>query len=52
VIENKSEGESFSRSRELVRGFGWNAFGGDLPVILLLIGFNIASSLILLPLAD
>ena len=52
VLENKSAGESFSRSRELVRGFGWNVFGVIVLVVLLLIGFNILLSIILTPLAD
>jgi hypothetical protein len=52
VLENKSAGESFTRSRELVRGFGWNVFGVIVLVVLLLIGFNIALSIILTPLAD
>jgi hypothetical protein len=52
VLENKSAGEAFSRSRELVRGFGWNVFGVIVLVVLLLIGFNIALSIILTPLAD
>ena len=52
VLENKSAGESFTRSRELVRGFGWNVFGVIVLVVLLLIGFNIVLSIILTPLAD
>jgi hypothetical protein len=52
VLENKSAGESFSRSRELVRGHGWGVFGVIVLMILLLIGFQIVLSLILSPLAD
>jgi hypothetical protein len=52
VLENKSAGESFSRSRELVRGYGWSVFGVIVLVILLLIGFQIVLGLILTPLAD
>jgi hypothetical protein len=52
VLENKSAGESFSRSRELVRGYGWGVFGVIVLTILLLIGFQIVLSLILSPLAD
>lgn len=52
VLENKSAGESFGRSRELVRGYGWGVFGVILLTILLLIGFQIVLSLILTPLAD
>ncbi len=52
VLEGKSAGESFSRSRELVKGNGWGVFGVIVLVILLLIGFEIVLSLILTPLAD
>ena len=52
VLENKSAGESFGRSRELVRGYGWGVFGVIVLTILLLIGFQIVLSLILTPLAD
>ena len=52
VLEGKSAGESFSRSRELVRGNGWGVFGIIVLVILLLIGFSILLSIILTPLAD
>ena len=52
VLENRSAGESFSRSRELVRGHGWGVFGVIVLVILLLIGFQIVLSIILSPAAD
>lgn len=52
VLENKSAGESFSRSRELVRGHGWGVFGVIVLTILLLVVFQIVLSLILSPLAD
>jgi hypothetical protein len=52
VLENRSAGESFTRSRELVRGYGWSVFGVIVLVILLLIGFQIVLRLILSPLAD
>lgn len=52
VLENRSAGESFTRSRELVRGYGWSVFGVIVLVILLLIGFQIVLGLILTPLAD
>jgi len=42
VIEGKSAGESFGRSRELVRGYGWNVFG----VIIITIAAVIVGSLI------
>jgi len=38
VIENRSAGESFSRSREIVRGYGWSVFG-LIIVTFLLVGF-------------
>jgi hypothetical protein len=52
VLENRSAGESFTRSRELVRGYGWNVFGVILLAVLLLIGFRIVLAIILSPLAD
>ena len=52
VLENTSAGESFSRSRELVRGNGWGVFGVIVLVILLLIGFEILLGLALTPLVD
>src|SRR5688500_7003560 len=52
VLENKSAGEAFSRSRELVRGYGWSVFGVIVLVVLLLIGFNIVLSIVLTPLTD
>ena len=52
VLENKSAAESFSRSRELVRGYGWNVFGVILLTILLLIVASIVIALILWPLDD
>jgi hypothetical protein len=52
VLENRSAGESFTRSRELVRGYGWSVFGVIVLVVLLLIGFNIVLSIVLTPLAD
>ena len=52
VIENRSAGESFGRSRDLVRGYGWNVFGVIVLTILLLIAFSIVLSLILSPLDE
>jgi hypothetical protein len=52
VLESRSAGESFGRSRELVRGNGWGVFGVIVLTILLLIGVSIVLSLILSPLAD
>ena len=42
VIEGKSAGESFGRSRELVKGNGWSVFG----VIVITIGAVIVASII------
>jgi hypothetical protein len=52
VLEERSAGESFSRSRELVRGFGWNVFGVIVLTFLVLIGVSIVLSIVLSPLAD
>jgi hypothetical protein len=52
VLESRSAGESFSRSRELVRGHAWSVFGVIVLVVVLLIGFQIVLSIILSPLAD
>ncbi|MEP6910386.1 MAG: hypothetical protein ABI896_08155 [Actinomycetota bacterium] len=52
VLENRSAGEAFTRSRELVKGHGWGVFGVIVLMVLLLIGFSLLLSLILSPLAD
>jgi hypothetical protein len=52
VVEGKNAGESFSRSRELVRGYGWNVFGVIILTLLIYIGISIVLRLILTPLAD
>jgi len=52
VLENRGIGESFGRSRELVRGYGWNVFGTIVLTILILLGVSIVLSLILSPFAD
>jgi hypothetical protein len=52
VLEDKSAAESFSRSRELVRGYGWNVFGVIVLTILLLIVVSIVIGLILSPFDD
>src|SRR5919109_175428 len=49
VLENRSAGESFTRSRELVRGYGWSVFGVIVLTILLIIGFSIVLSIVLTP---
>lgn len=52
VLEQARAGEAFSRSRELVRGYGWSVFGVIVLTILLVIGFSIVLSLLLLPVSD
>jgi hypothetical protein len=52
VLENRGIGESLGRSRELVRGYGWNVFGVIVLTILILLGVGIAIGLILSPLAE
>jgi Membrane domain of glycerophosphoryl diester phosphodiesterase len=52
VLENRSIGEAFGRSRELVRGYGWNVFGTIVVTVLILIGVGIAVGLLLSPLVD
>lgn len=50
VIENKGAMDSFSRSRDLVSGYGWNVFGLIVLMFLLMIGVSIVLGLILSPL--
>ena len=52
VLEGTSAGEAFGRSRELVRGNGWNVFGVIVLTLLVVIAFNILLSLVLLPVSD
>jgi hypothetical protein len=52
VLEGRSAGESFGRSWELVKGFGWNVFGVIVLTILVLIGFRIALDILLFPLSN
>jgi hypothetical protein len=52
VIEGRSAGESFGRSRELVRGYAWGVFGVIVLTILLFIAFRIVLGLVLIPFAD
>jgi len=52
VLEERSAGEAFGRSRELVRGHAWNVFGVIVLTILLVLAFNIVLSLLLLPVSD
>jgi hypothetical protein len=52
VLENASAAEAFGRSRELVRGHGWNVLGVILLTILILIVASFVIGLVLLPLDD
>lgn len=52
VLEERRAGEAFTRSRELVRGYGWGVFGVIVLTILLVIAFNIGLAILLLPVAD
>ena len=52
VLEGRRWQESFGRSRELVRGEGWNVFGVVLLTFLVQIGVSVAVSLLLSPLQD
>jgi hypothetical protein len=52
VLENLSAGQSFARSRELVRGYGWGVLGVIVLSILILIGVQLLINLALTPLAD
>lgn len=52
VLENQGVLDSFGRSRELVRGNGWNVFGVIVITIVLLLGVWLALSVALTPLSD
>jgi hypothetical protein len=52
MLEGAGVMDSFGRSRELVRGNGWNVFGLIVLTILVLIGAQIILALILIPLPD
>jgi hypothetical protein len=52
VLEDRGIGDSFGRSRELVRGNGWNVFGVIVLTFLILIGVGIVLGLVLSPLED
>jgi hypothetical protein len=52
VLEERSAGESFGRSRDLVRGYAWGVFGVIVMTILLFIAFRIVLGLVLIPFAD
>ena len=52
MLENAGVREAFRRSRELVRGWGWNAFGVIVLTFVVLVGVSIGLDLLLAPLAD
>lgn len=52
VLEERGVIESFGRSRELVRGHGWQVFGTIVLTILILIGVGIVLGLVVAPLED
>jgi len=52
VLEGKSAGESFARSRELVRGNGWNVFGVIVLTLLAVIAASIVVGLLTFWLPD
>ncbi len=51
VLEGSSAGDAFGRSRELVRGYGWNVFGVLLLTLLLLLVFGLVLGIVLSPVA-
>src|SRR5437764_2672310 len=52
VIEGRSAGEAFSRSREIVRGNGWSVFGLILITFLLIAVASTVIRLVFAPLPD
>jgi hypothetical protein len=52
VLEDRGIGDSFGRSRQLVRGNGWNVFGVIVLTFLILIGVSIVIGIVLVPLAE
>jgi hypothetical protein len=52
VLEGKSAGESFTRSREIVRGNGWNVFGLLVVTFLIIIIAGVVIQLIFSPLPN
>jgi hypothetical protein len=52
VLEQRSAGEAFGRSRELVRGHGWSVFGVIVLTILVLVAVGAAVEIVLSPFAD
>jgi hypothetical protein len=52
ALERTAVGAAFSRSRELVRGYGWNVFGVIVLTILVLLAFEIVLAIVLSPFTD
>jgi purine-cytosine permease-like protein len=52
VLENRGIGEAFGRSRELVRGHGWQVFGVIVLTVILFLGLGLLLAVLLLPLED
>ena len=52
VLEGKSVTGAFGRSRELVRGNGWNVFGLIVLTFVILLAANIVIRIVLSPLSD
>ena len=52
VLEGKSAGESFTRSREIVRGDGWSVFGLLIVTFLIIIVAGVVIQLIFAPLPN
>ena len=52
MLEGRGTFEAFGRSRELVRGNGWNAFGLILLVVLVIVVVGIALEIVTAPLGD
>jgi hypothetical protein len=46
MLENRGVGESFGRSQELVRGYGWSVFGVIVLTFLILIGVDIVLGIV------
>ena len=52
MLEGRGVGDSFGRSRELVRGNGWSAFGLIVLTFLILVAAQIVVAIVLSPLDD
>jgi hypothetical protein len=52
VLEDRGIGDAFGRSRELVRGHGWQVFGVIVLTVILFLGLGLLLAVLLLPLED